>query len=107
MLYLRDTGKFNMYTDDILRGAYDHGLYAFVDWLLRCKECKQSWMKCADLVKQQYIDEHGPIDGWLTSPEIKTRLDQQVLLAEELRLEQELRQKQERLEELKKLRNKR
>lgn len=67
---LRQTGRYNMYTDDIMRAAYDMGLYACVTWLDRCKSCRILWQRVAALAEPDFVEEHGPRETWVT-PEMK------------------------------------
>lgn len=97
--YLRQTGKFNMYTDDIVRGAFDHGLYEATSWLIRCREGHISWIKVAQLAEPDLEKEHGPREEWITS-EIRQELEERALVAEESRLRSKMEELRARREEL-------
>lgn len=89
--YVRQSGKLNMFTDNVFKHAIDAGLFDLVDWYLRCKENNTSPLQMYSKVITSFEAEHGPRSGWI-SKSMKAEIEKASVQFEIQRLKMKLRE---------------
>lgn len=88
--HVRQEGKYNMFeAGNVMRYAFDSGLYNLVNWLQRCKELKQSYTHLYTVALGHYETLYGSRDTWVTNKSSK-KIKLTLLENEERRLQDEL-----------------
>lgn len=75
--YVRQLGKLNMFTDDIVAFCMKNGLLNAVAWYRRLSAAQVLPTTVFGVAVRYYTDEKGPIDSWLTDEvmnEFKSRV---------------------------------